>query len=546
MPDFAEAVSLTSPNSTLVIDTLDPNVLTADLNLATANTWSAAQTFPPSGVIIQSSGGGQVTLAIGSVASDYTATFPAASGTLAIVSHAATWTALQTFGTEISFLGAQVSGTPSSGNVLYYNGSNWIPQAPSGLGLVNSVSNSDSTLTVSPTTGSVVASLNLANANTWTATQTLSNSGGGATGLSLVSTASSGSSVYSPVIAFYNDTHFEWMIRAGYATANTVTTAQDFIQFIWNASPYPALTLYGSGAVTTAKNTLDDGSGNITVNGAQAIAGSNYLALNPAASTSGTTYENSGAFRLLGSYWNGSASIPYGFQIVSINTATPSATLYFELDNNGTTTSLMTLASSGAVNFTGELTLTAAAATSGTTTVSSPQTEWIGTYWNGSASELVRFYQYVSSDSVSPTYALRWADFTSGTTIYAMALSSTESVATNASYTLYIHATSTVSDARLKPDFGDYAGDVLDELRAVRFGQHRLLANADRTTTDYGVPRAAVDARSLPDSVRQDRDDGYAAVLSPFYEHWITGAMRALLGEVDRLRERVRELEAAP
>lgn len=42
-----------------------------------------------------------------------------------------------------------------------------------GGGAVSSVSNSDGTLTISPTTGAVVASLNLANANTWTATQTI-------------------------------------------------------------------------------------------------------------------------------------------------------------------------------------------------------------------------------------------------------------------------------------------------------------------------------------------------------------------------------------
>lgn len=41
-----------------------------------------------------------------------------------------------------------------------------------GSGAVSSVSNSDSTLTISPTTGSVVASLNLGHANTWSATQT--------------------------------------------------------------------------------------------------------------------------------------------------------------------------------------------------------------------------------------------------------------------------------------------------------------------------------------------------------------------------------------
>lgn len=42
--------------------------------------------------------------------------------------------------------------------------------------LITSVSNSDSTLTISPTTGAVVGSLNLAHANTWSALQQFSNS----------------------------------------------------------------------------------------------------------------------------------------------------------------------------------------------------------------------------------------------------------------------------------------------------------------------------------------------------------------------------------
>jgi hypothetical protein len=42
----------------------------------------------------------------------------------------------------------------------------------SGGGVVSSVANSDTTLTISPTTGAVVASLNLGHANTWTANQT--------------------------------------------------------------------------------------------------------------------------------------------------------------------------------------------------------------------------------------------------------------------------------------------------------------------------------------------------------------------------------------
>ncbi len=45
---------------------------------------------------------------------------------------------------------------------------------PSGSGSVSSVSNANGTLTISPTTGAVVASLNLGNANTWTALQSFS------------------------------------------------------------------------------------------------------------------------------------------------------------------------------------------------------------------------------------------------------------------------------------------------------------------------------------------------------------------------------------
>jgi len=66
-----------------------------------------------------------------------------------------------------------------------------------GGGAVSSVSNSDGTLTVTPTTGAVVASLNLGNANAWTATQTfaasgiqLTSSGGGVTTFAAASSAS--------------------------------------------------------------------------------------------------------------------------------------------------------------------------------------------------------------------------------------------------------------------------------------------------------------------------------------------------------------------
>lgn len=58
--------------------------------------------------------------------------------------------------------------------VIMDSAGTWSLQNPqsSGSGGVSSVSNSDGTLTISPTTGAVGASLNPAHANTWTATQT--------------------------------------------------------------------------------------------------------------------------------------------------------------------------------------------------------------------------------------------------------------------------------------------------------------------------------------------------------------------------------------
>lgn len=67
----------------------------------------------------------------------------------------------------------------SSGNCLQTGGAAANPSWGScgtGGGAVSSVSNSDSTLTISPTTGAVVASLNTGHANTWTAAQSFNSS----------------------------------------------------------------------------------------------------------------------------------------------------------------------------------------------------------------------------------------------------------------------------------------------------------------------------------------------------------------------------------
>lgn len=68
----------------------------------------------------------------------------------------------------------------SSGLFVQVNGSTVGPLGTGGGGgAVSSVANSDGTLTISPTTGAVVASLNLAHANTWTANQVLTNNTNG-------------------------------------------------------------------------------------------------------------------------------------------------------------------------------------------------------------------------------------------------------------------------------------------------------------------------------------------------------------------------------
>ena len=77
-------------------------------------------------------------------------------------------------------------------------------------GGVTSVSNSDSTLTISPTVGAVVASLNLSHANTWAAAQTFTNSDllllGSSTGATTFTSDNAGASNFTVHVPAANDT----------------------------------------------------------------------------------------------------------------------------------------------------------------------------------------------------------------------------------------------------------------------------------------------------------------------------------------------------
>lgn len=85
----------------------------------------------------------------------------------------------------------------TSGYVLTSRGIGLTPTWQAATGAVTSVANSDGTLTISPTTGSVVASIALAHANTWTGAQTIDLSGAGGSTPALNLLSPSGASALS-------------------------------------------------------------------------------------------------------------------------------------------------------------------------------------------------------------------------------------------------------------------------------------------------------------------------------------------------------------
>ena len=129
---------------------------------------------------------------------------------------------------------------------------------------VSSVTNSDSTLTISPTTGTVVASLNLGNANTWAATQTFSKSISAATttdGFVLINsnTASSGNQMYSPSLRLRG---YGWATTGG--SSQTVDIYQYVIPVQGTTNPTASMTWYKqvNGGTATPLMTLTDNGSN--------------------------------------------------------------------------------------------------------------------------------------------------------------------------------------------------------------------------------------------------------------------------------------------
>jgi len=145
-----------------------------------------------------------------------------------------TWTALQTFGNNISFGGATLNvSSLSTGQYIYYNGTNWVnTNAVDGTTLIN-------------TNGTL--SINLANANTWTATQTFNASINPNISQSTLSGTTAGSVVYSMP---FQGTSYKKFIAYANGYENDTTTAQS-ITFPTAFSTVAGITYNSTGLTLT-------------------------------------------------------------------------------------------------------------------------------------------------------------------------------------------------------------------------------------------------------------------------------------------------------
>ena len=184
--------SVSNSDGTLTVSPTTGAVVVS-LNLAHANTWAGAQSFGAVTVTTSFTATGLVTNAdlVNSATTvngqactlGSTCTVAAAAGTLTGTTLAAgvTGSSLTSVGTltALSVSGGITSNITGSGTQCVQASATGVLSGTgaacgSGSGAVNSVTNADGTLTISPTTGAVVASLALGHANTWTVTQTFS------------------------------------------------------------------------------------------------------------------------------------------------------------------------------------------------------------------------------------------------------------------------------------------------------------------------------------------------------------------------------------
>lgn len=117
---------------------------------------------------------------------------------------------------------------------------------------------------------------------------------------------------------------------------------------LYEGSTYPANN--SSATVPDSNATVSFGNGGKGIfNGSVTLKTSALLTSSPA--TSGTTTVNSPFEDLLGAYWSGTASIPYGGRLYwSQDSTTPTGHFSFNLNNNGTITELLNIGLPDAVD----------------------------------------------------------------------------------------------------------------------------------------------------------------------------------------------------
>ena len=205
-------------------------------------------------------------------------------------------------------------------------------QGGGGGGAVNQVKNTDGSLTISPTTGSVIASINTTHTNTFSANQVMGNFIVGCTNIQPPSTSA-----------------YIWANSSGQLVINGVNNS---------------LALSVSGGVVAyfvaGGQNMSHGSilnvANLSSNDGSAYPG--IWSLVGRMATSSTTIQNSGIMNYESFYWNGTTSIQYGFSIYAIQDSTsPSAHLSFNLNNNGTLTQIASLDNVGDFSLNGDINL---------------------------------------------------------------------------------------------------------------------------------------------------------------------------------------------
>ncbi len=151
------------------------------------------------------------------------------------------------------------SASAPTGAYVVSDGTNYEAQifgSGSGGGAVTSVSNSDGTITISPTTGSVVASLNLSHANTWAAVQTITNSDlallGSSTGATTFASANASATNYTATFPANTGTVGELNLAQTWTAAQALGSSTATTQSQLDGSTKLATTLYTDTAVSNA------------------------------------------------------------------------------------------------------------------------------------------------------------------------------------------------------------------------------------------------------------------------------------------------------